>query len=596
MSKIKLIDLYTFSIHVAGFILFFMYGTLSFDLLNNWLLAFAMIGVAILLIKYNIQVPPYNNSIALDSIIYLGGMFVFGLEMTLGILFYTNMINAFVDRKTKKRVHLFNFNMYILILTVANAMLVISSDQLSVNEYIPYFLSLITYFIANTLLIGVYFWLVKQGKLLNALKSLMKGTVESYASTMLLSIVLSFMLAREPYLGLATVALLSMLLSHAFKRHYNLYQSIKNKATRDHLTGLYNHGYFKEKLNNYFEEKVNWDKPMSLVMLDVDDFKIFNDTNGHMQGDKVLEIFGKKLAGFCKDKQYTVARYGGEEFVILMPNTNETEAARLMEQFRIDINRTYIDGVEKLPQGCLSFSAGVSEWKQPMNESSELLSYADQAMYDAKKQGKNNIRIYRQGCAPLLHADSLDDLEQQLKVTIPKDIYTYRHSKRVFKLAIEFGNFLNLSERDRSVLILGALIHDIGKVEIPRKIIRKIGKLTQAEWELVKQHVTWGKDIVAIDSRNQAVLPLVEFHHERYDGKGYPRGLVGQHIPKLARILSVIDSFDAMTTERPYQKMKTYKEAIIELEACAGTQFDPYYVNSFVEYLERNDIIFQQEK
>lgn len=121
---------------------------------------------------------------------------------------------------------------------------------------------------------------------------------------------------------------------------------------------------------------------------------------------------------------------------------------------------------------------------------------------------------------------------------------------------------VSLSDYERKTLILGALIHDIGKIEIPRDILQKKGKLEPHEWEIMKKHVTWGKEIVSVNKKLEDLIPLVELHHERFDGNGYPYGLKEKSIPKLARILCIIDSFDAMTTERPYQKTKTFNEAL----------------------------------
>lgn len=144
---------------------------------------------------------------------------------------------------------------------------------------------------------------------------------------------------------------------------------------------------------------------------------------------------------------------------------------------------------------------------------------------------------------------------------------------------------LDLTDHEKQTLVLGALIHDIGKIEVPRDILNKEGKLERHEWEIVKKHVTWGKEIIAAEKQFDDLIPLVELHHERYDGKGYPYGLKGEEIPKLVRILCIIDSFDAMTTERPYQRTKTFEEAVSEIMRCAGTQFDPFYAGLFTEFI-----------
>jgi HD-GYP domain-containing protein (c-di-GMP phosphodiesterase class II) len=213
-------------------------------------------------------------------------------------------------------------------------------------------------------------------------------------------------------------------------------------------------------------------------------------------------------------------------------------------------------------------------------------------MYAAKNQGKNLVHIYNGHSEySVKHSLSLEkeleEAEFQLKIFLSKDVYTYRHSKRVYQYAVDFSRILNLSVHERKTLILGALVHDMGKIEIPRDILNKKGKLEPHEWEMMKKHVTWGKEIVSTNKKLEDLIPLVELHHERYDGHGYPYGLAGKSIPKLARILCVIDSFDAMTTERPYQKTKSFQEAIEELRSCSGKQFDPQFIEPFIAMIKQ---------
>jgi putative nucleotidyltransferase with HDIG domain len=277
-----------------------------------------------------------------------------------------------------------------------------------------------------------------------------------------------------------------------------------------------------------------------------------------------------------------------------MPNTNRNQAFTFLNDLRKKANDTYIIGVEGLPYGCLSFSAGIAECEKETYNISELLNKADQALYVAKNQGKNLVKIFNglvdYGVKKSLSIEKeLDEAEQQLKIFLSKDVYTYRHSKRVYQYAVDFSRQLDLNESERKTLVLGALVHDIGKIEIPRDILNKKGKLDPLEWDIMKKHVNWGKEIISTNKNLEELIPLVELHHERFDGNGYPYGLQGKTIPKLSRILSVVDSFDAMTTERPYQKTKTFAEAIVELRVCSGKQFDPQYVEPFIEMIEKLD-------
>jgi diguanylate cyclase (GGDEF)-like protein/putative nucleotidyltransferase with HDIG domain len=421
-----------------------------------------------------------------------------------------------------------------------------------------------------------------------------KTFLVSYLSTLLLSIVLGILLQVNAILGLVLFACIAILLSVAFNEHFRLFQETLDKANKDTLTGINNHGYFKEILEREVAAAKDNDQPLSIAILDIDDFKKYNDLYGHIQGDHLLQEFGSLLQTEADKANYIVARYGGEEFAIAMPNTDRNKAYSFMNELRKKANDTYYSGVERLPYGCFSFSCGIAECEKETYSISELLNKADQAMYAGKNQGKNLVQIYNANSEYTVHHSlflekELEEAEYQLKIFLSKDVYTYRHSKRVYQYAVDFSRMLNLSVHERKTLILGALVHDIGKIEIPREILTKKGKLDPHEWEIMKKHVTFGKEIISTNKRLEDLIPLVELHHERYDGKGYPYGLAGKSIPKLARILCLLDSFDAMTTERPYQKTKTFQEAIVELRECSGRQFDPQFIEPFIEMIYRWD-------
>lgn len=257
------------------------------------------------------------------------------------------------------------------------------------------------------------------------------------------------------------------------------------------------------------------------------------------------------------------------------------------------INDTPFPGVEALPLGCISFSGGISTVTAETLNRYDLIKKADIALYYSKKQGKNQVHIYRDCLTRVFMTpdDAVKTLiENLISVFRVKDPYTYQHSRRVYEYALQFGAYLGLDEREQRLLAYGALIHDIGKVEIPRSILTKKGKPTEDEWRIIQMHVIWGKEIIYAYPSLQEFAPLVELHHERLDGRGYPYGLKGEQIPKLVRILTILDSFDAMTTERPYQRTKTVDEAFAELKRCAGTQFDPYYVDRFIAMMHETAV------
>ncbi|WP_335452806.1 bifunctional diguanylate cyclase/phosphohydrolase [Neobacillus drentensis] len=526
----------------------------------------------------------------------MASIFLFGLSFTLDILIINSIIYAVYQKKVAWWKHLFNFAIYCMMVTFSYHLFILLGGRVGeifTNNLFPYILSLSSYFILNILFIGIYFFLLHKDKITNIFSGMLKDKsfLVSYLTTLLMSIVFGILIFSKNMFGLFLFVCIAILLSVAFNQHFRLFQETLDKANKDTLTGLNNHGYFKEILEKEVTAAKENDQPLCVVIMDIDDFKKYNDLYGHIQGDHLLQEFGSLLKASSDAANYIVARYGGEEFSIIMPNTNRKTAYSFMNELRKKVNDTHYKGVEGLPYGCLSFSSGIAECEKETYSISELLNKADQAMYAAKNQGKNLVQIYNGHSEYTVQRSlslekELEEAEFQLKIFLSKDVYTYRHSKRVYQYAVDFSRMLNLSAHERKTLILGALVHDIGKIEIPRDILNKKESLDPHEWEFMKKHVTYGKDIISTNKKLEDLIPLVELHHERYDGNGYPYGLAGKSIPKLARILCVIDSFDAMTTERPYQKTKTFQEAIAELRHCSGKQFDPQFIEPFIAMIK----------
>ncbi|WP_412674700.1 diguanylate cyclase [Anoxybacillus ayderensis] len=566
--------------------------SLRLPYLEEWVWIYFLSISAFILSRFEIQIVQNKSSFSMDSAIFLATVLHFGLYVASWVLSLFYLIQIMYNRTVPIWAHLLNFFMYLIMIFFTSFSFSFLNGKVGgeiVYNLYPYFLSLIVYFAINVIvLIGFYRSI--QSKFTGVFNfGLLKEVFFIYFVTLLLSLVLIILIDNEGFFGLFLFTVLVVLLSITFGKVLEWYQEMANQANKDYLTGLYNHGYFKDYLKELFRETKKTGSQLSVAFLDLDDFKKYNDYHGHVQGDRLLKFVGEYLKNETKDRGFTVARYGGEEFAIILPKTEKHEAAAFMDQLRKKLNDTPFDGVERLPYRCISFSCGIAEYESDMYEESELLHKADQALYYSKAQGKNNVQLYdekRISRDALKFKEDLDAIEEQLKLLLYKDVYTYRHSKRVFTYAMEFSDRLPLTEEEKRTLILGALVHDIGKIEVSRDIINKKGKLTSDEWEMMKKHVIWGKEIVLSDGRFEEVIPLVELHHERYDGRGYPYGLKGEEIPKLARILCIIDSFDAMTTDRPYQRTKTFSEAIVELRRCSGTQFDPQYVEPFIQMIE----------
>lgn len=360
-------------------------------------------------------------------------------------------------------------------------------------------------------------------------------------------------------------------------------------AITDGLTGLYNHRFFQEHLEEAVIKAKEEDASLSLILLDIDYFKHFNDTFGHMAGDTVLKELASMLNSLIGEHGF-VARYGGEEFAIILSGKGSLEALAKAEEIRKTVEQHSFSG-KGLENGKVTLSIGLASFPEHAHKKEDLVRLADQALYKAKFSAKNKVEVYYSVLDDL--KTHLNESEQNLLSSVKtlitvinaKDRYTYGHSERVLEFSLALGNCFGLDRNYLDLIKYGAFIHDIGKIEIEREILNKTGPLTADEFKVIKEHPVLGAEIVRPVDSLRNTIPIILHHHERYDGTGYPLGLKGEAIPFMARIVAVADSFDAMTTDRPYKKAKSEREALEELERCAGSQFDPAIVKVFVEMM-----------
>ncbi|HHV95263.1 MAG TPA: diguanylate cyclase [Clostridiaceae bacterium] len=361
-------------------------------------------------------------------------------------------------------------------------------------------------------------------------------------------------------------------------------------AIMDGLTEVYNHRYFQEALKNYINEAKIKNYPVSLALIDIDCFKSYNDLYGHQAGDRILKEIAFILKTNIRESDI-LARYGGEEFAIIMPKTDEKQALEIAERLRNIIDKYRFQGEENLPNSNLTISIGVSCYPDKAKSLNDLINSTDDALYRAKFFNKNRVETYRSVLEELKeeiddkHFDLIASIKTLISVINAKDRYTYAHTERVVMLCELVAKELNFSEQDSKTLKYGAYLHDIGKIHISEEILNKKMPLSEEEWNILKQHPQNGVNIIKPIESLSNVIPLILHHHERYDGLGYPSQLKGEEIPYLARVLTVVDSFDAMTSDRPYRRGKSFDEAIEEIKLCSGTQFDPQIASSFIRIL-----------
>ena len=436
-----------------------------------------------------------------------------------------------------------------------------------------------------------------------------KREVSFWINIVVCLIILGFNLVEVDYLSLSKnfdiirnfegdIILVSSLMITSFilslyiniENDYNL--KLKELAVKDGLTGLFNHRSFQDILGSYIKNSKRENKEVSLLFMDIDNFKNYNDVNGHQRGDWLLTRLGEVLMNTVGDLGI-VTRYGGEEFAVILYNQSEDTALNLGELIRQNIQNTYFIGQEHQPNKHITVSIGVSTYPKVAKTKKELIELADNALYRAKSFDKNRVERYYNildEIDPSIDKKSLESVANMLNNINMKDKYTYGHSERVVIYAKKFATYLQMKDKDKKELLLGAYLHDIGKLEISKELLTKREKLSESEFNILRQHPTLGSDLVSSIKEFAYVIPLIKYHHEKYDGTGYPSKLKGDDIPYLARILTIIDSFDAMTSKRPYNIRKDYKQAIGELEKCAGSHFDPELVYKFIEMLQ-NDML-----
>lgn len=342
-------------------------------------------------------------------------------------------------------------------------------------------------------------------------------------------------------------------------------EEILHISYHDYLTGLPNRRYYQESLVR-FEDAIY--QPLGIVVMDLDGLKLINDAFGHDIGNQALIEVSQTLKACIKLQQHVLARVGGDEFVLLVPNAKENDLHYVISCIQESIKSIKIKDIH------LSISAGFAIHHENEKPLEQIVIDAENNMYKNKVFTSNTSRN--------------DAIRSILETLQNKYLDEKEHSNRVSAWCVAVGKTMKLRPEALNELAMAGLYHDIGKITIPDDILKKPGPLSESEWEIMKKHTISGYQILRAADRYSNLAEYALTHHERFDGTGYPNQLRGEVIPLYSRIISVVDAYEAMTSDRPYRKALPKTEALAELKKHQGTQFDPTVVDAFIKVLEKN--------
>jgi len=368
-------------------------------------------------------------------------------------------------------------------------------------------------------------------------------------------------------------------------------------ATVDPLTGVANRQAILGLVDEEIERAARYRRPLSVILLDLDHFKRLNDSYGHVAGDQVLRHIGGLLAASVRNVD-TAGRYGGEEFLVVLPETDPDAAAAVAEKLRRIVAGTPV----LLPDGeevTVTLSAGVTGGIGDVLRPDVLVRDADAAMYSAKALGRDQVYVFRETGdegtvrrAPIASAARSRALDvgheamaaaqdALLRTLAGRPSWAGKPSTLIAEASVELARAIDLPAGELDRIRTASLLHDLGKLAIPDEILAKPGDLAESEWRVVAEHPKIGQVVLEQAGALRDAATIVLHHHEWYDGRGYPHGLAGTEIPVGARIVSIVDAYEAMVAGRPYRRAITHEAAIAELRRQAGVQFDPELVEVF---------------
>jgi diguanylate cyclase (GGDEF)-like protein len=521
------------------------------------------------------------GGLSLGFVFALSGIMLFGWEVGVLLAAGGPTIMHLIDHRPKLRVA-YNASMFALAAAAAGAAATLfPGDDVGPLLARLAVCSVIYNWVVNLALISAVLSISAGKPFWQIVRSNVRSTSAPFALMASAALMLVVLWERSPLLSVALVGPLLAIALYQRSTHREL--RAMRLALTDPLTGLGNHRHFQERLQRELVVAEEQRTPLSLCLIDLDDFKHVNDTYGHPEGDQVLSNVAARLR-----QGGEAFRLGGDEFALLLPGQDGREALAAATAVVSRIRSL------ELEVGDVTVSAGIASFPQQGVGRDELIRLADSALYWAKEHGKNRVHLYQPDVVELATFERLASGPDRAaryraaaslaKAVDARDAYTGSHSARVSAMAGRVAARLGLDDETIELTRLAASLHDVGKLAIPEELLRKPSGLTDSERLVLQRHPQIGfrmLDGLGVDPVAEWVL----HHHERWDGGGYPSGLSGDSIPLGARIIFVADAFDAMTSERVYRDKLSDEEALEEIQRCAGAQFDPDVVDAFADEL-----------
>jgi diguanylate cyclase (GGDEF)-like protein/PAS domain S-box-containing protein len=388
-------------------------------------------------------------------------------------------------------------------------------------------------------------------------------------------------------------------------------EKLKSISLIDAHTGLYNHRYLQDVIEAEFDQARRYAQSLAIVMLDIDYFKSVNDVYGIAFGDLVLKQLAKQLKRMVRRYDILI-RYSGEEFVIISPRLNRNIALNMAQRLLDSLN--FINFGNKQHRVRLKLSLSVVSFPEDRAKNGlDLVNLANEMLNKAKESGGNRVFSVLDIQSPLKKTqekllkvpgirtlkNTIEKLTKKSKQGLTesifafgktielKDHYTGEHVENTVHYATEIAKGLNLPKEDIELIKQATMLHDLGKIGISESILLKKGKLNRKEFEEIKKHPQIGADIIRPIQFLHDLIPLIFYHHEHWDGKGYPGRIKGEDIPIGARVIAIADVYQALISDRPYHKAFSKNVAINIIKKASGTQFDPRIVNVFLKIVEK---------